>query len=103
MVLDTGAGETIIVPEALDALGYSPRDGEARTVLRSAVGREEGYLIRIARFTCLGFVSNNIRVHAHDLPDGWGIDGLVGLNFLKQFNYEVRSLEGRILLERASA
>ena len=55
LVVDTGAAETIIVPEILDELGYSPRQGEAITVLRSAVGREEGYLIRVARFACLGF------------------------------------------------
>jgi hypothetical protein len=41
-------------------------------------------------------------VHAQDLPEGWGIEGLVGLTFLRQFNYEIRSLEGRILVERAA-
>lgn len=103
LVLDTGAAETIIIPEILDNLGDSPRQGEAITVLRSAVGREEGYLMRVARFECLGHQSRNFRVHAHDLPDGWGIEGLIGLSFLRQFNYEIRSLEGRILVERAAA
>jgi predicted aspartyl protease len=101
LVLDTGAAETIIVPEVLDELGYSPRQGEAITVMRSAVGREEGYLIRVARFQCLGFQEADFRVHAHDLPEGWGIDGLIGLSFLSRFNYEVRSREGRILVDRA--
>lgn len=36
-----------------------------------------------------------------DLPEGWGIDGLIGLSFLRQFNYEIRSIEGRILVDRA--
>lgn len=102
LVLDTGAAETIIVPEVLDELGYSPRDGEAITVLRSAVGREEGYLIRVARFTCLGQPITDFRIHAHDLPDGWNIEGLVGLSFLRQFNYEIRSNEGVIRVERAA-
>jgi predicted aspartyl protease len=103
LVLDTGAAETIVVPEVLDELGYSPRDGEVRTVMRSAVGREEGYLIRVARFGCLGHHSDDFRVHAQDLPEGWGIEGLIGLSFLRQFNYEIRSLEGRILVERAAS
>ena len=60
LVLDTGAGETIIVPDALDELGYSARQGEERTVVRSAVGREEGYMIRVARLACLGFQENEI-------------------------------------------
>lgn len=102
LVLDTGAAETIILPSVLDELGYSPRDGEARTVIRSAVGREEGYLIRVAGFACLGHREPHFRIHAHDLPDGWAIDGLIGLNFLRLMNYEVRSLEGRLRVERAA-
>jgi predicted aspartyl protease len=100
LVLDTGAAETIVIPEVLDELGYNPREGEAITVMRSAVGREEGYLIRVARFGCLGHASNEFRIHAQDLPEGWGIEGLIGLTFLRQFNYEIRSTEGRILVDR---
>jgi hypothetical protein len=40
-------------------------------------------------------------IHVHDLPTGIGLDGLLGLSFLKRFNYEIRSVEGRILVERA--
>ena len=102
LVLDTGAVETIIIPEILDELGYSARQGDAITVMRSAVGREEGYMIRVSRFACLGHQASDFRVHAHDLPEGWGIDGLIGLSFLQKLNYEVRTVEGRILVERAA-
>ena len=44
-----------------------------------------------------------VEAHAQDLPAGWDIEGLIGLSFLRQFNYEIRSLEGRILVERAVA
>jgi predicted aspartyl protease len=103
LVLDTGAAETIVVPEVLDELGYSPRDGEQITVMRSAVGREQGYLTRVARFSSLGHREDNYRVHVHDLPEGWGIDGLIGLTFLRRFNYEIRSSEGRIVVDRIAA
>jgi predicted aspartyl protease len=102
LIVDTGAAETIVIPEVLDELGYSPRHGEAITVMRSAVGHEEGYLIRVKRFACLGYQAAEFRVHAHDLPEEWGIEGLIGLSFLRQFNYEIRSLEGRIVVERAT-
>lgn len=69
--------------------------------MRSAVGREEGYMIRVARFACLGHHEIDFRIHAHDLPEGWGIDGLIGLSFLRLLNYTIRSREGRILVERA--
>jgi hypothetical protein len=44
----------------------------------------------------------NLSVHAHDLPEGFGIHGLLGLGFLRHFNYEIRSREGRIRVERAA-
>jgi predicted aspartyl protease len=102
LVVDTGAAETMIAPAILDELGYGARThGERITVVRSLVGREQGYLLRVARFSCLGHQADDFRVHAHDLPGGWEIDGLIGLSFLRRLNYEVRSVEGRILAERA--
>jgi len=103
LVVDTGAAETVLIPDVLDELGYSARKGDQITVMRSAVGREQGYMIHVARFACLGFQLSNFRAHAHDLPEGWGIHGLIGLSFLRQFNYEIRSLEGRLLVDRAAA
>ena len=39
-------------------------------------------------------------MHVFDLSDGFGIDGLVGLSFLRQFNIELRLAEGRLLVDR---
>jgi hypothetical protein len=101
LVLDTGAALSTIEPGVLDAIGYSPRQGEAITTLRSAVAEEPGYVLRVLRFSALGHELKDFRVHAHDLPDGFEIDGLLGLNFLRQFDYEIRSSEGRIFTKRA--
>ena len=49
------------------------------------------------RFESLGFGFDDFLIHVHDLPSGYGIDGLLGLSFLKRFNYEIRSVEGRII------
>ena len=99
--LDTGAGQTIVRPDVLDDLGYSPRQGEAMTSIRSVVGVEHGYYIRVDRLHCLGHDLADFRVAAHDLPDGFGIDGLLGPSYLRNFNYEIRSSEGRLLVTRA--
>lgn len=104
LVLDTGAGPTIIASEILDELGYSAREhGEQVASTRSIAGREVGYMLRVKQLECLGVVENDFRVYAQDLPSGWDIDGLLGLSFLRLLNYEVRSLEGRIVAERATA
>lgn len=103
LVLDTGASLTLIVPELLDGLGYNPRDGIGRTTITSALGQEAGYTIRVARFSALGFSVPDFVIHAHDLADNAGIDGLLGLNFLRHFNYEIRSLDGELVVESAIA
>lgn len=102
LALDTAASHTHITPDIIDELGYSPAQGEAITSVRSAIGKETGYMLRVQRFESLGFGFNDFLIHVHDLPAGIGIDGLLGLSFLKRFNYEVRSIEGRILVERAT-
>jgi hypothetical protein len=98
--LDTGSAETTIIPDILDRLGYNPRQGEAITIMRSAVSAEPGYLTRVSRLRALGHEFADFRVHAHDLPEGFNIDGLLGLSFLRLFNYEIRSAEGRIAVSR---
>ena len=100
LALDTAASETHVVPEIVDDLGYSPRHGEAITSVSSAIGKEPGYMLRVSRFASLGFSFPDFPVHVHDLPDGIGIDGLLGLSFLRRFNYEIRSKEGRVLIDR---
>jgi hypothetical protein len=104
LAVDTAAGQTIVTPDILDELGYSAREhGEQIAISRSVVGQEEGFMMRVTRLECLGFQERDFRVYAQDLPSGWDIDGLLGLSFLRLLNYEVRSLDGRILAERAVA
>ena len=100
LAFDTAATETHIVPEILDDIGYSPRDGERITSVTSAIGREPGYLMKVSRFSAMGFTENDFRIHVHDLPETLGIQGLLGLSFLRRLNYEIRSAEGRILASR---
>ena len=61
MVVDTGAAETVLIPDVLDELGYSARAATRRTVMRSAVGREEGYLIDVE----LGYQFSDFQIHVH--------------------------------------
>lgn len=99
MAVDTGASDTMITPDVLDALGYNPRDAEAVTSVTSVVGIEKGYRRRVEIFSALGFQLHDFLIHVHDLPDSAGLDGLLGLNFLKHFNYEIRSREGLLVVD----
>lgn len=100
LALDTAATQTHVIPDVLDDIGYGPRDGDRITSITSAIGEEPGYMMRVAKFSALGFTSNDARIHVHDLPETLGIQGLLGLSFLRQLNYEIRSAEGRIRAAR---
>lgn len=102
LALDTGSAHTVIAASLIDDLGYSPQQGEAITTVRTAVGQERGYVIRVSRFATLGFTVTDFPVHAFDLPDGFGIDGLIGLSFLRGFNLEIRLAEGRLIIDRST-
>ncbi len=103
LVVDTGSSDTVVTPEIIDDLGNSPRDGErVMTTIRSAIGREQGWTLRVRRFSALGFVIPDYHIDVFDLATGDDIDGLIGLSFLKQFNCEFRFAEGRIRVERAA-
>ncbi len=83
LVLDTGAAATTLLPEVLDDLGYSARDGTKLSRVHSAIGEEHGYSLNVAEFSALGVTTPNFMVHVFDL-DHEGFDGLLGMNFLRQ-------------------
>ena len=101
--LDTGCSQTLITPEVVEEIGYTAGAGERITTVTSALGKEYGYQMRVARFETLGHAFDGWRVNVHVLHDDCGIQSLVGLDFLRRFNYEVRSAEGRILVSPVAA
>jgi predicted aspartyl protease len=103
LALDTASGHTVILPEHMDRLGFNPRDGAVITGVYSAVGKEQGYLIKVPRFSALSFTLEDFPIHVFDLADRYGIDGVLGLSFLHRYNYTVRSAEGQILVEEIEA
>lgn len=103
LALDTGSAATVIIPDLLDEIGYSARDGMARTSVTSAIGEEHGYLLKVAQLDALGFTRTAFPVHVFDLANHFGIEGLIGLNFLRRFNYEIRSEEGRIVVDEIAS
>ena len=77
----------------------SARDGIKRARVHTAIGSEEGYLLRVAELAALGVTMPSFPVHVFDVGHD-DIDGLLGLNFLYELNYEVRSAERRTLVEK---
>ena len=55
LVLDTGAVLTTLVPRIAESIGYTSAARVARSVIRSAVAQEHGYIVRLAQLSTLGF------------------------------------------------
>src|SRR5689334_1990403 len=87
LILDTGAVLTTLVPRIAESIGYTSEARVARSVIRSAVAQEHGYIVRLAQLSTLGFTVPDVHVDVVDL--GYDIDGILGMNFLRDFNFEI--------------
>jgi clan AA aspartic protease (TIGR02281 family) len=98
LVLDTGAAATMLTPSVTEKVGYTRRDRFKTAKVHTAIGEERGYWLRVAEFTVLGVTTLNFALTVFPLGHN-DIDGLVGMNFLRHFNFEVRQADRQILLE----
>jgi len=98
LVLDTGAAATTLTPRVIEKVGYTRRDGFKRAKVHTAIGEERGYWLRVAELTVLGVTTPNFALTVFPLGHK-DIDGLVGMNFLRHFNFEVRPTDLQILVE----
>jgi predicted aspartyl protease len=98
LVFDTGAEATTLIPAVIEEIGYSPRDGHKPSKVHSAIGEEAGYWLHVGEFAALGISTPNFALQVFDLGYD-GIYGLLGMNFLRHFNFAVRPAERRILAE----
>ena len=107
LVLDTGSALTTLVPEIAESIVYTSADRVARSVIRSAVAEfkagaeERGYIVRVSQLIAFGFTVPDVHVNIADL--GHDIDGLLGMNFLTDFNFEIRPAARRIIVEKISS
>jgi clan AA aspartic protease (TIGR02281 family) len=98
LVVDTGAAATTLTPNVIKAIGYSRPDAYKDSTVHTAIGKEHGYWIHVAEFTVLGVTTPDFALTVFPLGHK-DIDGLVGMNFLRHFNFEIRPVEQLIHLE----
>lgn len=99
VVLDTGASFTLIATDILVRLGYDPADLQLeRQRIVTGSGIEYVPRMTIRSVTAIGQKVTNLEVLCHDLPAESGIDGLLGLNFLRHFKLTIRFRKGIVEL-----
>jgi hypothetical protein len=83
LALDTGATTTLISVAPLVALGYDPALAPSRVQVTTGSGIEFVPRILVTRITALSTDRISFPVLCHTLPSRAGIDGLLGLDFLR--------------------
>ena len=84
MALDTGATYTMIPVEAAIAIGCNPLECPRKIEITTGSSIEYTPLILIPKFRDFGIEIKNMEVVCHDLPSESPVEGLLGLNFLKE-------------------
>ena len=84
LALDTGASATVIREAKLTYVGYDPAAAASRVQITTGSGREMVPCVVIDRIEVLGQQRARLPVLCHTLPPSAAIDGLLGLDFLRQ-------------------
>jgi clan AA aspartic protease (TIGR02281 family) len=85
VVLDTGAVYTVIAWDVAKDIGYDPAISKRRMPIVTANGVIESSLITVERIQIADLQAESVDVICHDIPEITGIEGLLGLSFLKHF------------------
>jgi clan AA aspartic protease (TIGR02281 family) len=83
MLLDTGAVYTVIAWDVAKDIGYDPAVSTRRVSIVTANGVIEAPLITVTAVQLADVQVNAVDVICHDIPEITGIEGLLGLSFLR--------------------
>ncbi len=99
LALDTGASGTIISAKKLLEVGYDLDNPEDEIYITTGSGLIFVPKIIIEKLTALGKEKTNFLTIAHDLPPTASVDGVLGLDFLRENILTIDFKQGFIELE----
>ena len=99
LALDTGASGTIISAKKLLEVGYDLDTPEDEIYITTGSGLIFVPKITIEKLTALGKAKKDFLVIAHDFPPTSSVDGVLGLDFLREHILNVNFKLGFIELE----
>jgi len=98
LVLDTGATQTVIDPQALAALGDISSRVEGGYTLETANGEVVAFGVRLPALFALNVMREEFTVIVHDIGSSIPIDGVLGLDFLRDKDLRISFRRGEIEL-----
>ena len=99
LALDTGATETVINAGPLVAIGCDPSLVPQRSQVTTGSGVEFVPRLPVERFMALGIERAGFPVLCHTLPPSAGVDGLLGLDFVRGYILTVNLRDGLLNVE----
>lgn len=102
LILDTGASHTILSPDVAYELGLLGDPNSRLVTLNTAGGPVQAEMVRVDSIRIAGAEVQNSVAAIYALPDTPpGIDGLLGLTFLRQFQVTLDTAKGLLHLRKA--
>src|SRR4051794_15235359 len=98
LALDTGATGTLVNVGLLVAIGYDPALSPDRVQVTTGSGVEFVPSITLEKIRSLGKDRLGFPVLGHTLPPSAGVDGLLGLDFLRDQSLTLDFRIGRVAL-----
>jgi len=98
LALDTGATTTLINSGMLVSIGYDPALSSDRVQITTGSGVEFVPRLIVKRLIALESEQTDFPVLSHTLPPSAGVDGLLGLDFVRGHTLMLDFKEGRIIL-----
>jgi predicted aspartyl protease len=96
LALDTGATSTVVNVGMLVAIGCDPATAPDRVQVTTGSGVEFSPRVTLQRIVALGLERTDFHVLGHTLPPSAGVDGLLGLDFLRGYVLTVDLRNGRV-------
>ncbi|WP_371378524.1 TIGR02281 family clan AA aspartic protease [Thalassotalea aquiviva] len=99
LLIDTGASLTVISSQFFNRISGLIDYQIGRDIrLNTAGGVQQGYTIMVDKFAIDQFTVNNFEIVVLDLPGFTHADGLLGMNFLKQFRFSIDQEQANLYL-----
>jgi predicted aspartyl protease len=98
LALDTGATARVVNIAMLVAVGHDPALAPTRVQVTTGSGVEYVPRVTLSRILALGQERVDFAVLGHTLPPSAGVDGLLGLDFLRGQSLTVDFRTGQVTL-----
>lgn len=96
VAVDTGASATLLNVAILVAVGYDPALSPSRVQVTTGSGVEFAPRVVVSRLKALGQERTGFPVLGHTLPPSAGVDGLLGLDFIRGLTLSIDFRRGLI-------